>query len=81
MKLTKREFYLLMYLKESDFRYIARDYRGFLYAYTTKPKKDFLSWYAGETEGIDDVLFSFVTWEDEEPQEIKKILRECEVTE
>ncbi len=75
----KREFYFLMYLKESGYLYIARDKGVGLYAYTKKPEKYGNGWTTmdGTFLRADTDLFPFLHWDDEEPTLIQDLLEKC----
>ena len=76
MELTKLEFHLLSYLKESGFLYIARDEDDILNVYKEKPKKGRFYWRGGDDRGIEEYeLFSFVTWDNEEPKLIEDLIK------
>lgn len=73
----KREFYFLMYLKESGCSYIAKDKGLGIYAYTKKPEKYGDGWTTmdGDFLRVDTDLFSFLHWDDEEPTLIQDLLQ------
>ena len=74
----KREFYLLMYLKESGYLYIARDESSTIFAYEKQPEKYERTWIpcGNRMFYIDAELFSFITWQDEEPTLIQDLMKE-----
>ena len=70
--------FILNYLIESGYKYIARDSDGTLYTYSYKPIKQSKVWwyeietYDKESENIHllTTIFTDIKWEDEEPFEI-----------
>lgn len=85
VKITKLEYELLKWLIDKDYKYIARDSGGGLYAYYKQPSKSERIWGSvyGNHFSICDFryLFQFIEWEDEEPTSIKEVLENCEVVE
>lgn len=82
VKLTKFEYEYLKVAKKEGFNFIARDKNNNLYLYSNKPWKDKIDWdYEDRTTPVFAKLFKFVKWEDEEPYNIDKILRNYEVIE
>lgn len=83
-KISKKDKVFLDYLKE--YKFVARDGDGKLYAYTFIPKKILVcaSWGAvdGDSKNISKLSIDFpmVKWEDEEPWFIKD-LKKLEVVE
>ena len=75
-KLTEDEKVILRNLPK-DYKWIARDKNGCLYAYASKPKKGIIMW---ESDGLPMIpfahLFQFIKWEDEEPYSIEDLLGE-----
>ncbi len=67
---------LLKRLRSDDYKYLARDYSGYLFAYAIKPKKDKHVW----TIGFDDCgfikndNFPGIKWADDEPTKIAGLL-------
>lgn len=71
------------------YKWIARDVIGRLFVYTVKPEKGNVVWYNPTAEHSDSVnsnkpfeevalfnhLFTFITWEDEEPYSINKLIK------
>lgn len=57
--------------------YIARDKNESLYLYECKPKKYKTIWneYSSFVEELDSNLFPEVKWEDEEPTEVKLVIK------
>ena len=82
IKLSRLEYEILKKAKEFQYKYIARDENGNLYAYQDQPKKNGDYWSDGCFTGsyIADWLFcfKFVKWEDEEPYSIDELMK-CEV--
>ena len=74
----QREFYLLMYLKESGYLYIARDKSSVIFAYEKQPEKYERTWIpcGSRMFYIDAQLFSFITWQDEKPTSIEELMKE-----
>ena len=70
------------------YKWIAKDRDNYVWVYNVKPTKDSIieKWFNG-SEGVmrdfgdvfKDELFDFLSWEDEEPTNIKKLLENCEV--
>ena len=72
------------------YEWIAKDKNGQVWVYGIKPIKDneVKKWFTssgGATWGFKDAfkkeLFNFLSWEDEEPTNIKELLENCEVIE
>lgn len=81
IKLTEAERAILESINK-DYKWIARDKSGVLYVYENKPYKvmEYDNWDEndnGEIEklGVFNHLFQFITWEDEEPYNIKELLK------
>ena len=74
-KLTEDEKVILRNVPK-DYKWIARDKNGCLYAYTSNPKKEIIMW---ESDGLPMIpfahLFNFIKWEDEEPYSIEELLK------
>lgn len=85
VKLTRFERDILEYaLKNTDYKFIARDSDSKLYFYITKPRKYNRCWqYLAQNQRrlLSDNLFPFIKREDEEPKTIKDILDNYEVVE
>lgn len=76
--LTQEEKEILKALKTLEFKYIARDADGQLYAYDGTLKKDMLCWR--QIGGYDCFQlyanqFKFIKWEDNEPCAIDELLK------
>ena len=87
MKLTKAEKTILKSLKK-HWKWMARDKNGGFWVYNKKPIKHSTIWniedgYTFNSRDLSylfkDKLFSFITWEDEEPTSIDELLENCEV--
>lgn len=78
VKISKKDRAFLDYLK--DYKYIARDGDGELYAYITKPKKGIRNWADARFKSLRglDIGFPMVKWSDAEPWLIED-LKELEV--
>ena len=77
IELTAREIEFLKALKVLGFSWIARDEDDELYAYVSKPtKKSFSHSSTFSSFFLDEDLFSFITWEDEEATSIDEMLKE-----
>ena len=76
-KLTKAERTILENI-DKKLQYIVRDKNGELYVYGSLPKRDRFQWWAtsGTTMSFCafNHLFTFITWEDDEPYSIKELL-------
>lgn len=78
--ISKRDMAFFGYLKK-EYKYIARDDKGWLYAYCVKPSKGDSFWIrnSGECFCLDsriDIDFPMVKWEDDEPwliEDLKKL--------
>ena len=83
-KLTLFEKLILECAVNHGHEWIARDSTGYLYIYSTKPKKDEGEWGVEQWRNYLDMplfddKFQFIKWEDEEPYHIPTLLKECEV--
>jgi hypothetical protein len=83
IKLSKRENEVLKALDVLDYKYIARDKSGNIFAYLPKPIKDRAGvWFFNDSVHPDEMeltklkrdLFSFVEWKDREPTNILNLL-------
>lgn len=82
VKLTKFEYEYLKVTKKEGVNFIARDKDNRLYGTSEKPEKYNTTWASsGAYIDMFKSMFKFVKWEDEEPYNIDKILRNCEVIE
>lgn len=71
--------YLLKYLLECGFEYLARDKVLLLWAYDSRPKKSDTYWGMGDScEIIKDDNFPEVQWTDNEPTKISELLASYE---
>lgn len=66
-ELTSHEIEILKALKTLGYEWLARDEDGVLIAYCLKPEK---------TTRVDENLFTFIKWEDDEPTNINDLLKE-----
>lgn len=77
-QLTDDEKVILRNIKP-DYKYIARDKDGDIYAYQIKPSKNNETWVNGRFHiniRAFNHLFQFIKWEDEEPWKISDLLEE-----
>jgi len=89
-KITDRQMSILNALYILGFKWIAKDKENGIFAYSLKPVKYSIRWYFDSKEDDDcenkccigdfnsfpmKELFNLVSWEDEEPLEIKKALK------
>lgn len=85
VKISKLEYGILEYLfKNKQYKFIVRERNDCLYIYKSNPKKEVDSWQSLSMScelNLFNGLFEFVTWEDEEPTSIEKLLQNCEVVE
>lgn len=89
IKISLATKYFLESLNDK-YEWIAKDKNGQVWVYGIKPIKDneVKKWFTssgGATWGFKDAfkkeLFNFLSWEDEEPTNIKELLENCEVIE
>lgn len=73
VKISKKDRAFLDYLK--DYKYMARDCDGELYAYITKPKKGIRNWADARFKSLAglDIDFPMVKWSDSEPWKIEDL--------
>ena len=84
-KISKEEYKMLKGL-DDEWRWIARDsdgnHGGDLFAYSEKPSKDYYTkdWVCdgGWYDSIDNHLFQFIQWENDEPYSIAELIEEYE---
>lgn len=71
---------LLKRLRSDDYKYLARDYSGYLFAYAIKPKKDKHVWTIGfdDCSFIKNDNFPGIKWTDDEPTKIADLLASYE---
>ena len=79
IKLTEDEKVILRNLPER-FKWIARDFSGYLFIYSDKPLKGKNMWHGEEILYWADIscfehLFQFIKWKDEEPYLIEDLLK------
>lgn len=82
--LTKFERDILKHCLYKNHNYIARDYDDSLFVYQSAPKKHGRYWEKlGNSKELNlcEDMFLCVTWNDEEPQSIVELLKDCEVVE
>ena len=79
-KINQEEYEVLKAL-DDKWKWIARNWSGFLHAYDTKPTKNIATshWenFVGQTKRLDG-KFQFIQWEDEEPHNIAELIEEYE---
>jgi len=85
IELTEEERAILIMYLNVHWKYIARDGDGELYAYKNRPEKDEESgmWFCNgdviyniiKSEKSFSNLFSFITWDDDEPYSIEDLLK------
>ena len=79
-KINQEEYEVLKVL-DDKWRWIARNWSGFLHAYDTKPTKNIATshWenFVGQTKRLDG-KFQFIQWEDESPYNIQELIEEYE---
>ena len=75
-KINQEEYEVLKAL-DDKWKWIARNWSGFLHAYDTKPTKNIATshWenFVGQTKRLDG-KFQFIQWEDEEPHNIAELI-------
>ena len=80
-KINRKEYEILKGL-DDEWKWVARDKNGSLFAYLEKPLKDPYSGDWGLTGDewflIKEILFHFIQWEDEEPHNIQELIEEYE---
>lgn len=75
VQLTAHEIEVLKALKVLGFNWIARDGNNYLFAYEEKPTRSIEFFYEdGINMMLDKDLFTFITWQDEEPTSIEELL-------
>ena len=76
-ELSEKEIEVLKALKVLDFEWIARDWDNTLFAYVSKPFKKgaYFDGNGGNNTGLEDDLFTFISWEDGEPTNIEELLK------
>lgn len=76
IKLTALEINTLQKLKKKEKKWLARDKKGYLYAFRLIPEKRHTCWYK-DNSGLVETnhnLFKFIQWEDAEPTSIDALL-------
>ena len=76
-KINQEEYEVLKGL-DDKWKWIARNYNGALIIYTSKPMENPNLYWDSFGERMDDRLFQFIQWEDEEPHEIAELIEEYE---
>ena len=76
-KINREEYEVLKGLDEK-WKWIARNYNGALITFTSKPTKNPNLYWDSFGERMDDRLFQFIQWEDEEPYSIAELIEEYE---
>src|SRR5699024_2309481 len=76
-KINQEEYEVLKGL-DDKWEWIARNYNGALITYTDKPMKNPNLYWDSFGERMDDRLFQFIQWEDEEPYSIAELIEEYE---
>src|SRR5699024_11283504 len=75
-KINQEEYEVLKGLDDNKWKWIARNYNGALITYTDKPMKNPSLYWDDFGERMDDRLFQFIQWEDEEPKKIAELIEE-----
>lgn len=77
IKLTNVERIILENIRK-EYKWIARNINGYLFAYDEKPIKEKYSWnYKYNIYDFPfDNLFQFIQWDDDEPYSIEELLKE-----
>lgn len=75
--LTEREVEVLNALHTLGCEWLVRDKDNRLFAYRHKPSKRNIGWFrfGSLTILVEENLFTFITWENEEPVSIKELLK------
>src|SRR5699024_6957703 len=76
-KINHEEYEVLKEL-DDEWKWIARNLNGALIIYISKPMKNPSLYWDDFGERMDDRLFQFVQWTDEEPYEIAELIEEYE---
>ena len=80
VEINQEEYEVLKGL-DDKWKWIARNWSGFLHAYDTKPTKNIATshWenFVGQTKRLDG-KFQFIQWEDESPYNIQELIEEYE---
>src|SRR5699024_7286520 len=76
-KINQEEYEVLKDL-DNKWKWIARNYNGALITFTSKPTKNPNLYWDSFGERMDDRLFQFIQWEDEEPYSIAELIEEYE---
>src|SRR5699024_5186400 len=74
-KINQEEYEVLKGL-DDKWEWIARNYNGALITYTDKPMKNPNLYWDSLGERMDDSLFRFIRWDDEEPYNIAELIDE-----
>src|SRR5699024_6960824 len=74
-KINQEEYEVLKGL-DDRWKWIARNYNGALIIYTSKPMKNPNLYWDSFGKRMDDRLFQFIQWEDEEPYNIQELIEE-----